>query len=157
MSLFFRNLFFTILQPGLVAGLIPFWIVGNEAVLASLHRPFAYYHYIGLLTFLIGFVLTLVCIVHFAIHGRGTLSPADPTKQLVIAGPYRFSRNPMYLGVMMLLLGESIFFQSIALGMYSLVIFLSFYIFVTNFEEPRLRKDFGNDYDEYCRKVHRWL
>jgi len=156
MSLFIRNLFFTILQPGMVAGLIPFWLIG-EKLNTTYIQPFTFYQCLGMLIFTVGVVLTLICILHFAVHGRGTLSPAEPTKKMVIAGPYRFSRNPMYMGVMMMLIGESIFFLSLVLSAYSLFIFLAFHLFITYFEEPRLRKDFGDDYAEYLKKVRRWL
>jgi len=156
MSLFLRNLLFTILQPGLVAGLIPFWILGSN-VKGALAQPFNFYHYLAMLIFAIGFVIMLTCIISFAIQGRGTLSPADPTKKLVTAGLYRFSRNPMYVGVMMMLIGESIFFQSFALVKYSLFIFAAFNIFIIFFEEPRLRRDFGEEYNKYVKEVRRWF
>ena len=109
-SLLLRNLFFTILQPGIVAGLIPFLILGNEAnnILA---QPLTFHHYSGATIFVIGFVIMMTCIISFAVNGRGTLSAADPTKRLVISGLYKFSRNPMYVGVTMILLGEAIFFS----------------------------------------------
>src|SRR6218665_3939928 len=109
MSLFLRNLFFTILQPGIVAGLIPYFILGNDVNKIS-NSFCTIYRIIGMATFIIGFVIMSVCIISFAVKGRGTLSPADPTKRLVISGLYRYSRNPMYIGVMMMLIGESIFF-----------------------------------------------
>jgi len=154
LSIFLRNLFFTVLQPGIVAGLIPYWIVsGNKTI----DRPLRFYQYFGILTFLTGLVVMFYCIISFAIEGRGTLSPADPTKKLVNKGLYRFSRNPMYVGVMAILIGEATFFQSGNLWIYSLIIFLAFYLFVILFEEPRLRKDFGEDYRKYCREVRRWF
>jgi protein-S-isoprenylcysteine O-methyltransferase Ste14 len=110
-SLFFRNLFFTILQPGIVAGLVPFVILQNVTKESS--KELAFYHYSGIFLFAIGLVLMLTCITNFAIKGRGTLSPADPTKKLVTTGPYSFSRNPMYMGVMLILTGESNFFSII--------------------------------------------
>ncbi len=156
LSLFFRNLFFTILQPGIVAGLIPYWILGGK-----LYKPFnqhlQFYQYLGILLFLIGLVIMFDCIIRFAVEGRGTLSPADPTKKLVIKRLYRFSRNPMYVGVMMILIGEAIFFQSYNLWVYLLFIFLIFNLFVMLVEEPRLCKDFGEDYCQYCKDVRRWF
>ena len=83
------------------------------------------------------------CIIRFAVEGRGTLSPADPTKKLVISGLYKFSRNPMYVGVMMIIIGEAIFFRSTSLWIYSLFIFIAFNLFVMFIEEPLLLKDFG--------------
>ena len=156
MSLFFRNLLFTILQPGIVAILIPFWLSGisEKTVFVQL---FVWYHFLGLSIFVVGLVLMFICIASFAIRGQGTLSPADPTKKLVISGLYKFSRNPMYIGVTMMLIGESIFFQSYILGVYSLIIFTAFNIFIVFFEEPRLQDDFGSEYNEYTKKVRRWF
>lgn len=156
MSLFLRNLFFTILQPGIVAGLIPYRFV-QPVLKTTIEEPFIFHHFVGLLIFLFGFILMLICIANFAMHGRGTLSPADPTKKLVITGPYKFSRNPMYIGVMMMLIGESIFFQSLAVAIYALFVFIAFYTFVVGFEEPRLRDSFGEEYDEYVKRVRRWV
>lgn len=156
LSLFFRNLFFTILQPGIVAGLIPFLVL-NEKGKSICAQPMKFYHYSGAIVFLIGLIILIICIASFAVFGRGTLSPADPTKKLVVAGLYRFSRNPMYVGVTAMLIGESIFFQSVALWTYSLFIFVAFNIFIRFFEEPRLREDFGAAYKEYCTKVRRWI
>lgn len=156
MSLFLRNLFFTILQPGIVAVLIPWWLSGRQAD-EILPPAFLWFHILGLAIFTAGTVLMLICIVNFALHGKGTLSPADPTKKLVIAGPYKFSRNPMYVGVMMMLIGESIYFQSSKLGVYALIIFIAFYTFIVFFEEARLQNDFGNEYTEYRKRVRRWI
>lgn len=156
MSLLFRNLVFTILQPGIVAVLIPFWLSG-KTVKTVFVQPFVWYHFLGLSIFAVGLVLMLICISSFAIRGQGTLSPADPTKKLVISGLYRFSRNPMYIGVIMMLIGDSIFFRSYILVGYALLIFIAFNIFIIFFEEPRLQDDFGSEYNEYVKKVRRWF
>ncbi|HUM46078.1 MAG TPA: isoprenylcysteine carboxylmethyltransferase family protein [Chitinophagales bacterium] len=155
-SLFLRNLFFTILQPGIVAGLIPFFILGNKFT-KILSQSLSLLQYLSAIIFLTGFAGMLMCIISFAVRGQGTLSPADPTKKLVVSGLYRFSRNPMYVGVMMMLVGEFLFFQSPDLLLYSIGIFTAFNIFIILFEEPRLRKDFGKAYDRYCEKVRRWI
>src|SRR4051794_16121302 len=110
-SLFLRNLFFTVVNPGLVAGLIPYLILGNKAE-KWYAQPFHFYHYAGILMAIPGVMILLYSIVCFAIDGLGTLSPADPTKDLVISGLYRFTRNPMYVGVLLILFGEALFFQS---------------------------------------------
>lgn len=99
----------------------------------------------------------LWCIISFAVKGNGTLSPVDPTKKLVITGPYNFSRNPMYVGVILILIGEAIFFQSANLWVYLVFVFVGFNIFVIYIEEPRLRKDFGEQYRLYCQKIRRWI
>jgi protein-S-isoprenylcysteine O-methyltransferase Ste14 len=156
LSLFFRNLFFTILQPGLVAGLIPYWILGRELSnirITSLQLR----QYAGVVLFIIGLAIMLSCIVNFAVKGRGTLSPADPTKHLVVGGLYKYSRNPMYVGVMMMLIGEAIFFESTDLWVYLIIVFIGFHLFILLHEEPRLKKDFEAEYKEYCKKVRRWI
>ncbi len=155
-SLFFRNLLFTILQPGIVVGLFPYWLIRNKENITFV-QPFVYYHYMGLIIFLIGFVILFACIIRFAIEGKGTISPLDPTKRLVVHGLYKYSRNPMYVGVMLVLIGESVFFRSNSLWWYSLIIFIAFNIFILVHEEPRLKKVFGKEYDLYCKKVRRWF
>lgn len=155
-SLLLRNLFFTFLQPGLVAGLFPYWILGN-LVTKEFSTPFDWYQYIAITVFLVGLLIMVKCIFQFAFEGRGTLSPADPTKKLVIKGFYRYSRNPMYVGVVLILIGETLFFTSKNLLGYSTIIILCFNLFVILVEEPRLQKDFGSDYVHYCKKVRRWF
>jgi len=155
LSLFFRNLFFTILQPGIVAGLVPYLIVKEKE--NDFGHPLLLYHYIAIFLFMAGILITLSCIINFAKKGKGTLSPADPTKKLVIAGLYKYSRNPMYIGVMLVLIGESVFFQQINLWIYTATILIAFNLFIIFFEEPRLRKDFGTAYELYCKKTRRWI
>ncbi len=155
-SLYLRNLFFTIIHPGLVAGLIPWWILGQQWR-EQFSLPFQFYQYAGILFFSLGLTILLSCIIRFALAGRGTLSPIDPTKKLVTSGLYRYTRNPMYLGVLMILAGEALFFKSYHLGIYLLIMMLIFNFFILVFEEPRLRRDFGDEYRSYCSKVRRWL
>ena len=154
MSLFLRNLAFTILQPGVVAGLVPYWIVKNQPILS---REISLIRGVGVLVFVLGLMIMIACIVRFGVEGRGTLSPVDPTQRLVVGGLYKFSRNPMYVGVMMILIGESIIFQSKNLWIYSGVVLVIFHVFILVHEEPRLRKDFGEAYTQYCKKVRRWI
>ncbi len=155
-SLFIRNLVFTILQPGLVVGLIPYLIVNYSGKNTSASAS-PLLHYTGALIFAFGSLVVLFCIGQFAIQGAGTLSPADPTKKLVTSGLYRFSRNPMYIGVLMMLVGENIAIGTAYLWLYSGLVFLSFYLFVRYREEPRLSRDFGKDYETYQHKVRRWI
>ena len=155
-SLFLRNLFFTILQPGIVAGLIPYLIVRRGISDVALWE-FGARHYAGFTVFVLGFVIMVACIVSFAIFGRGTLSPADPTKKLVVQGLYRYSRNPMYVGVMLMLIGECIFFQLTVLWFYMAGVFVLFNLFILYVEQPRLKRDFGDEYANYRRRVRKWI
>ena len=155
-SLFLSNLIFTVLQPGIVAGLLPMLLVRN--LLNDTFTPhFGYHHYAGITVSLAGLVVMLVCIVSFAVKGRGTLSPLDPARRLIVSGLYKYSRNPMYVGVMLILWGEAIFFRSASLWIYSCIIFGAFNAFIIFYEEPRLSKDFGVQYGDYQRRVRRWL
>lgn len=153
-SLLLRNLIFTVLQPGLVVGVVPYYILGGELPLS---KPWQFHTYGAFIVIVIGLIIMLRCIVQFASEGKGTLSPIDPTKRLVVRGLYRYSRNPMYVGVMMILVGEAIVTASPSLWIYLSIIFLAFNLFIMLHEEPRLRKDFGDDYLRYCEKVRRWL
>ena len=155
-SLYLRNLFFTILQPGVVAGLVPYLLLRVDEK-EKILRSFQLLQYTGLILCVFGFLVMMSCILNFAIYGKGTLSPADPTKKLVIAGLYKYSRNPMYVGVILMLIGEAVFFQSGRLWIYSMLIFVVFHLFIVFFEEPRLKKDFGAEFDQFCNKVRRWV
>ncbi len=155
-SLLLRNILFTILQPGLVAGLIPYIILSRGHINFD-WTVVSWSHAAGFLFFIPGFCVMLHCISYFAVKGRGTLSPADPTKKLVTSGLYRYSRNPMYIGVLMMLLGEAMFFTSLMLVAYTMCIFAVFHVFIRFFEEPRLLKAFGNEYLLYQKQVRRWL
>ena len=153
-SLLLRNLVFTVLQPGLVAVVIPYYILDGET---TLEKPWQLHTYLGIIVFALGLIVMLRCILQFALEGKGTLSPIDPTKRLVVRGLYRYSRNPMYVGVMMILIGEAIITKSATLWIYLSIIFLAFNLFIMLHEEPRLRKVFGEEYLLYCQKTRRWI
>jgi protein-S-isoprenylcysteine O-methyltransferase Ste14 len=99
----------------------------------------------------------IASILEFARSGRGTLSPVDPPRALVVQGLYRYVRNPMYLGVSLILLGEAALSGSGDLLLYGLVWFLAANFFVMGYEEPRLRRRFGAGYERYARAVGRWI
>lgn len=111
----------------------------------------------GLVIAVLGLALALTCILTFAFVGRGTPAPFDPPRTLVIAGPYRFVRNPMYIGAGTALLGAALFYRSLALASYALLFLLITHLFVLLYEEPHLRRVFGQSYEDYLRTVHRWI
>jgi protein-S-isoprenylcysteine O-methyltransferase Ste14 len=103
-----------------------------------------------------GAALALACIFTFAFVGRGTPAPFDPPRRLVVRGPYRLARNPMYLGAGLALSGAALFYQSMRLLGYAGMFLLVTHVFVVLYEEPTLRRTFDRDYEEYCRRVGRW-
>ena len=98
----------------------------------------------------------MCCVLTFALLGRGTPAPFDPPRRLVIRGPYRFVRNPMYIGAGLALGGAALFYNSVWLLAYVVLFLLAAHIFVVWYEEPTLRRTFGEEYDSYCRRVRRW-
>jgi protein-S-isoprenylcysteine O-methyltransferase Ste14 len=155
-GLLFWNLIFTILQPGIVVLLIP-WLILGSRVRDVLNSEFQHYQYLGIVAFITGLVIMGDCILRFAIQGKGTLSPADPTRKLVIKGLYRYSRNPMYIGVLLMITGEAIIFDSTSLWIYLGIVFAAFNVFILFVEEPRLKRDFGEEYEIYRGSVRRWV
>jgi protein-S-isoprenylcysteine O-methyltransferase Ste14 len=104
----------------------------------------------------VGAALALWCLITFAFSGRGTPAPFDPPRRLVIRGPYRFVRNPMYIGAALGLAGAAIFYGSIPMAIYAGLFLLVAHLFVIFYEEPTLRRTFGAEYEAYCRCVKRW-
>ena len=104
-----------------------------------------------------GLALTLWAIVLFATHGRGTLAPVSPPTRFVAHGPYRFTRNPMYVGVTCWLLGLAVMTGAGVLLWYAGIVAVGFHLFVRFVEEPMLRRRFGEEYQAYTRRVPRWL
>lgn len=103
-----------------------------------------------------GAAIALWCIFTFATVGRGTPAPFDPPRRLVTHGPYRFVRNPMYIGAALALGGAALFYASVPLLGYAGFFLLATHLFVVFYEEPTLRSTFGPEYDAYCSKVGRW-
>jgi protein-S-isoprenylcysteine O-methyltransferase Ste14 len=103
-----------------------------------------------------GAAVALWCVFTFAVLGRGTPAPFDPPRRLVIQGPYRFVRNPMYIGAGVALAGAAVFYESWSLLVYTCLFFLATHVFVVCYEEPTLRRIFGQEYEAYCRHVRRW-
>jgi len=103
-----------------------------------------------------GALVALSCLWAFAWIGKGTPAPFDPPRRLVVRGPYRFLRNPMYVGAGLAIGGAALFFESIQLLAFVALFLLATHLFVVFYEEPTLRRTFGAEYEAYCRRVHRW-
>ena len=106
---------------------------------------------------IVGFALVVWCLVTFAFIGRGTAAPFDPPRKLVVVGPYRFVRNPIYLGAAVAMLGAAMVLWSWWLILYALVVLIVTHLLVILYEEPHLRQVFGQPYVDYLRTVHRWI
>jgi len=147
-----RSIFFALLLPGTVTLLIPYFILSRRVVPHgdAIGLP-------GLVAILVGATILVWCVADFARLGRGTLAPVDPPKALVIRGLYRYVRNSMYVGVVLVLLGESALFRSTSLLLYTAVFLLIANLFVMLYEEPTLRARFGESYEHYRRSVGRWI
>ena len=151
MILTLKNVVFTLVVPGTVGVYLPLMLSRNRT--AATGSVFT----VALLLFTIGASIYAWCVFDFASFGQGTPLPLDAPKKLVRRGLYRYSRNPMYGGVLTVILGWAVRYQSLAVAMYGLVVALCFYSFVVFFEEPILRKRFGSEYEQYCAEVPRWL
>jgi protein-S-isoprenylcysteine O-methyltransferase Ste14 len=111
----------------------------------------------GLISFILGACLSFLCVKDFIVRGKGTPAPFDPPTRLVLQGPYRHIRNPMYVGLFLVLVGEAILCSSFFVLLYSLLAVAAAHIFVVFYEEPRLKRQFGETYEQYLRSVPRWL
>jgi protein-S-isoprenylcysteine O-methyltransferase Ste14 len=141
--------------PGSAIFLLPYAIMHRTGVT---HLPdVSVVSFLAIIAGLTGLAVLLFCITGFAVHGNGTLAPIDPPKVLIIRGPYRYTRNPMYLAVVSILLSEALFFNSSSLLIYAVGVFLCFHLFVRIYEERHLRSQFGKSYEDYCVAVPRWL
>lgn len=144
---------FFVLAPGTVAGLIPWlithWRLGEGA---SAGVSIA-----GGVLIALSLALLISCFMRFAQEGEGTPAPLAPTRQLVVSGAYARVRNPMYVAVTGLILGQALLFASAALIAYGITIWFAFMVFVVYYEEPRLKHEFPDAYADYFAHVPRWV
>lgn len=146
---------FFALAPGTVAGLVPYlisrWHFGPAFLGISAGR------WAGALLVALGVAGLAHCFARFALEGRGTPAPVAPTETLVISGLYRYVRNPMYVAVLSIIVGQAVLFGSVSLLGYAAAVWLCFHLFVLAYEEPTLRRRYGAAYDRYRAGVPRWL
>ncbi len=149
---FIKTLIFTVLVPGTVTVYVPYRLLSRRAEFIWSGYPL-----LGVVPIAVGAGFYLWCAWNFAFVGHGTPAPIDPPKALVSRGPYRVVRNPMYVAVLLILFGESVFFSSWIIFRYALLVWLFFHLFVILYEEPALTRKFGRAYEEYCKTVRRWI
>ena len=136
--------------------LVPRWI----GLSASFEFPSAApLRWLGFLPLAIGGGISVSCFGHFIASGRGTPAPFDAPRRLVVTGPYRYVRNPMYVGTGLFIAGCAILFWEFSAAVlgYAVGIIVAVNLFILLYEEPTLRRQFDGEYREYCRNVHRWL
>jgi len=147
-----KSFFFLIFVPGLFVGYVPFAFLMNGSYIDT-----GFLIYLALPLWVVGGVMILWCFWDFLVKGKGTPAPIDPPKELVVTGLYNYVRNPMYVGVELMLIAHFFWFGFVSLLIYLAFFFLAFHIFVLRYEEPTLRKKFGTAYIDYCQRVPRWI
>lgn len=153
--LFLETIVFSIVVPGAVT----YWIPRDVLDLWGEMFPgrWSVWQFVALLLLTLGLAVYLRCLWEFAVRGRGIPAPIDHPKQLVVTGLYRYVRNPMYVGVLLFLLGESLFFESWPFLLYTIAWLAFVHLNVIVYEEPNLQRKFGRSYDRYRSVVRRWI
>ena len=146
------SLVFLVAAPGTMAGLIPWAITGWE----SGSPPWSL-RLVGLLLLVAGLAALLDAFIRFAVEGRGTPAPMAPTEELVLGGLYRHVRNPMYVAVTSVILGQALLLARSELGLYALIFWAATAAFVRLHEEPTLARRYGERYCSYQANVPAWL
>jgi protein-S-isoprenylcysteine O-methyltransferase Ste14 len=146
---------FLVVAPGSVAMLVPWWI--SRWQLQAPLLSFPPIRAAGVLLIVAGFPVLLDSFARFACQGLGTPAPISPTRHLVVTGLYRYVRNPMYISVASLIVGQGLLFGNLRVLEYGLVVWLAFNLFVLLYEEPTLRSTFGAEYEAFRANVPRWI
>jgi protein-S-isoprenylcysteine O-methyltransferase Ste14 len=149
--LLLKNLLFTLVVPGTRGVYVPLLLARGRPPAAG---PV---FLLALALLALGGIIYAWCVWDFAVFGRGTPAPIDAPRKLVVRGLYHYTRNPIYLGVLTVLLGWAVMFRGTALLIYAFCVGICFHLFVILYEERSLGQQFGAEYHDYCEKVGRWL
>ena len=161
--LWLKGILFTLFIPASVAGLMPWWLTRNR----NPDIDWGNWHFACLSVFITGVIIYFITLLYFLVKGGGTpaiwftkamgwLIGKEPVN-MVSSGLYKYSPNPMYLGVIITVLGEGIYLEHSILLKYSLVLFIIFHLVVVLIEEPHLRQKFGDEYEQYTKRTRRWF
>lgn len=148
-----KSLLFTLLVPGAVAGALPYLIARVDRSPIELGAA----RWLGVLPLGLGVFIYVLCAFDFSVTGRGTPFPLDPPRVFVARRLYRYVRNPMYVGVLLALLGQVLLYESDAVFLYAASVWAGFHSAVLLYEEPNLAKRFGETYRAYRARVPRWI
>ena len=151
MKILLKNLLFTLAVPGTVGVYLPLYIGTHGEGIAG------WWNWSGIPLLAAGYGALLVSILDFMTKGEGTPFPLDPPKNLVTGRLYRYTRNPMYMGLFAVLTGWALWFSSVSVVLYALLASTVVQLFVIFVEEPFLKRQFGAAYDDYFKKVPRWF
>lgn len=146
---------FFMVAPGMVAGLIPWWITHWEFLPPFFDLPAT--RVVGIVLIVAGLPGLIDSFARFALQGLGTPAPIAPTQNLVVKGLYRYVRNPMYVAVVAVILGQGVLFGDWRLMAYGALMWLTFHAFVLAYEEPVLMQTFGKSYEDFRANVPRWI
>ena len=150
-----KTLLWSIFVPGTATIGVPYLLLHSR--FDSFRLDPGGFRFFGLIPILIGVVIYVWCAGEFTFAGQGTPAPFDPPRELVVKGPYRYVRNPMYVFVALALIGEAIFFGATILLLYAAIAIGFLHLWVLLYEERSLKRRFGAPYERYCRKVSRWI
>ena len=146
------SILFFILAPGMVAGFIPLALLRTGPQVQT-----GFLAYAAFPLWVIGTTVLIWCFWDFLVKGKGTPAPINPPKELVVSGLYKYVRNPMYVGILLVILGHFLWFGFWNLLIYAAVVFAAFSAFVIFYEEPTLKRNFGAAYEDYLKEVPRWI
>ncbi len=148
-----KTILFMFFVAGLLLVVFPVWLMTTHTALFS----FGVLRWLALPCWAAGAAGSIWCAWAFTVRGHGTPSPTDPPRELVVSGLYRYVRNPIYLGVVVFLLGHVLWHPSYSILWMPVIVAVCAHLFVTLYEEPHLRKTFGASYEAYCKSVPRWI
>jgi protein-S-isoprenylcysteine O-methyltransferase Ste14 len=150
-----KTLLWSIFVPGTITVRVPYLLLSSRFDSFRINLPD--FRFFGLIPVLIGVTIYIWCAWDFTLIGKGTPAPFDPPKELVVKGLYRYVRNPMYVFVALALIGEAIFFETTILVVFAALAVIFFHLWVVLYEEPSLKRKFGETYERYCERVSRWV
>lgn len=148
----YKSLLYLVMEAGLFALYIPLTLLRSGPRIET-----GVISWLAIPLWLAGSLVVLRCFWDFTFKGRGTPVPMDPPRELVVTGFYRYVRNPIYAGVFLIFLGHFLWFGYWSLLMYTMLAFLGAHLFIVLYEEPTLKRKFGTSYEEYLKRVPRWI
>ncbi len=146
------SILYLVIEAGVFALYIPLTLLRNGSRIET-----GIFSFLAIPLWLMGSVIILRCFWDFTFRGRGTPLPADPPKELVVTGFYRYVRNPIYIGAFLIFLAHFLWFGYWNLLLYAVLSFIGVHLFIISYEEPNLKRKFGTAYEEYLKHVPRWI